>query len=282
LGAVSPIFDRVLKEQGWPTRPANPRSFSVDDNPLCAAAQALALLAYPTQREQQPEGPAHKFCAALLADMFRLSRSIGKVQRMPTWVSDLRTETMRGRIGRGERRLSYRLAVMQVVFEAANRAEERRARLAGEKRTFALRFSPDFRQLVLDIPVRMTPDGSKYEMIGSVPETRQSSLRAAIIDHREAFGKGAGDPQVEYANIHHTYFRPTLPMFGLLLVVWEALMAKAREASERKLTPTEILMRQPEWAAELPRKVRERQGMALRLLHDIGVSSCSCWMLEIA
>ncbi len=204
---------------------------------------------------------------------------MGKLDRLPPWAGALKLETMRGRIPRGRGRLFYALAALQTINDAVDRVEERRANLAGERRTFSLRYSPVFAKVVISIPIQKSPGGC--ELIGSVPESRHSSPRASIIEHRQAFGKGGGDEQEEYVNIFNRHIRPMVPMLGLALVVWDAWMAKAREATERELGPADILMFQPEWAEKLPEKVRERQGTAIYLLHEIGQSACCCRMLEI-
>ena len=219
---ISPVFNKVLRDQGWPTTPKNARVFSVEDNTVIAAAQALALLAYLVPKEQIYDGPAHKFSGAILADLFRSSTSLGQREALPTWVSAIKPEAMRGRMRRGLVRLSHTFAALQTILEAVSLAEDKRARLAGERQTFSIRSSSNFSSRVITIPIQDTPHGPL--LAGAVPDVRASSLRSAIVAHREAFGKGYGDEQEEYVNIYNRHVRPVFHVLALAMVVWESLM----------------------------------------------------------
>jgi hypothetical protein len=269
----------ILKKNGWPVVPKELDSFEFNENRLVAAAQALALVSYPAPQDQKSGKAAQKYSEALVADMCRLSKAHGGLASLPNWVADLKPAVMRSRLRRGSVRLSYAFAALQTVFEAERLESEKEAASKGQRRTFSIRSSPDFGRLSIQIPIR--EQKGQFELVGSVPDIQRSSLRAAIIAHREAFGKGRGDAQEEYVNISNRYMRPIVPVFPLLMVVWESLLAKASEASERKLSAWDILMRQPEWADNLVHKVQERQGQAIWLMHKVGLHVCACSMLEV-
>ena len=114
-------FDSALRRDHWPTTPVEERVFPVEDEGLFAAAKMLALLAYPARLEQKFNGPAHKFAVALIATAFRLAKARKRVHRLPDYVARLKPQTMRNTIKKGERRLDYRFAAIQVIFEAALR-----------------------------------------------------------------------------------------------------------------------------------------------------------------
>jgi hypothetical protein len=156
----------------------------------------------------------------------------------------------------------------------------RQAAQAGVGQALFISLSPDFSRMKIDMRVREVDNGLSFG--GVVPEVSSASLRAAIISHREAFGKGRGDPQEEYVNIYNRQIRPVLPLFSLLLAVWQAYMSKAIEAHERKLGPLDILTLQPEWAERLDTSVQAHQGRAIWMLRNIRIPICSCRMLEIA
>src|SRR5262249_38925370 len=158
--------------------------------------------------------------------------------------------------------------------------ENERAK-SGTKQTFSMTFSPDFSRMELTIPIGETSDGKHYPLVGAVPVEQRSSLRAAILRHRRAFGVGSGDENADYMNIRTRVLAPLFPLLSLAMVVQESFVAKAREAEERKLTRDEILLFQPEWAHNLSEKVYERQGQAIWFLRKLGRPICSCRMLQI-
>lgn len=265
----------------WPSKSVPPRTFEISENPLIAASQALALVAYPLEKEQVEGGPAHKLSMAYLSDMARYSKKIGDMAQLPPWGSAVKVSAMRSRILTGRVRLSKSYSMIQTIFEALERKSERKAIAAGERRTFSMRSSPDFSKMTISIPVEETSSPDTIRLIGAVPEVRNSSLRASIIFHRVAFGTGCGDEEQAYINILNRYIKPLLPTFSLLMVIWEALMSKAPQAHERKLLADEILLLQPEWAEGLAVKVQDRQGQAIWILREIGMPVCACRMLEI-
>ena len=276
-------LDELLERQNWPTGPVEERCFPIQRNPLIDAAQALALLAYPEPDERHEGGPAHKFSMALLADCFRISKTEGYIEKLPRLAREMKPESMRNKIRQGRRRLAYRYAAIQAIFAAGDRVENKRAHKAAEVHTFTTALSPDFSQLTVSMPYKseQTPAGKKYRLTGSIPGATQGSLRSAIIYHRPAFGKGAGIENIEYIQILNRYVKPLFPILNLALVVWEASVSKAEEATRRRLHITDVMMFQPGWAEGIDKKVRDSESSAIYMLRHLGIASCSCRMLKL-
>lgn len=283
MAKATETFDKFLEKQSWPTEPAEEQRFPIQRNRLIDAAQALALLAYPEPGERHEGGPAHKFSMALLADCFRISRTDGYIEKLPRWAREMKPESMRNKIKQGRRRLAYRYAAIQTIFAAGDRVENKRAHKAAELRAFTFALSPDFSRLDVSIPYKheQTLAGSKYRLTGSIPSASQGSLRSAIIYHRPAFGKGAGIENSEYIQVLNRYVKPLFPILNLALVVWEASLSKAEEATRRHLHITDVMMLQPEWADGIDKKVRDNESYAIYMLRHLGIETCSCRMLKL-
>ncbi len=282
IGTNSAQFAQILRAANWPSTPVSPRIFEIAENPLVAAAQAVSLVAYPLANEQKPNGPAFRFCGALLADLTRLAKTRKKIQKLPTWAAELKIGSMCSRIARGRSRLNHSFSALQTIHEALTRGEDNRAAKAGEIRTFTIRSSPDFSHMTLTMPIEPVAQEGAIRLVGSIPEETKSSLRAAIIYHRRAFGKGAGDEQGEYVNIRNRYVAPVFSVIALGMVVREELLSKAEAALKTGQDPIDLLLFEPEWATNLVAKVHERQGMAIWMLHRVGIRICACQMPELA
>ena len=273
--------EELLRRAHWPNKAVSPRTFEISENPLIAASQALALVAYPLEKDRKEGGPAHKLSMAFLSDMARYSKKLGDMTQLPSWAATVKVSAMRSRILAGRKRLSRAYSVLQIIYEALDREEEKKAAAAGERRTFSLRSSPDFGRMTISIPFENTSTPGTIRLTGAVPEAPNTFLKTSIISHREAFRMGSGDEEQDYVNIQNRYVAPLRPLFPILMTIWDALMSKAQQAHERKLLADEILLLQPEWATGLPGKIYHRQGQAIWMLRKLGVPLCACRMLEI-
>ena len=158
--------------------------------------------------------------------------------------------------------------------------------LRGERQTFTIQYSPDLRSMSVEIPLERTVNG--YILSGKIPDTRLSTLRAAILYHRPAFEVYAGpatsrdshDQEYSYQNTYTRYVRPALNAQHIVQVVWQLAIQYAKESNERDLPIDQILMRKAEWARDIHVTTGEHLPAAVLTMRRLGVPSCWCEMVR--
>jgi len=257
-------------------------------NPLANAARAIAIAAYPNIKDHVRGGKAETYSRALLANIVRISKSLGDMDELPQWAKEMRVESMQRHLSTGYRNLMRALTIRDLINSAQTMKAQLDQHRLGETVTFTLRYSPDLESVKIDIP--LTPTVSGYILSGRVPDTKLASLRAAILYHQPALQKFQGpavktdgrDSEVDYQNVYNRYVRPALFAQHIVQVVWEQITDSIEQASERGLSVDELLMRQPEWAIDIHTKTAQGLGSAIYGMRLLGVSSCWCEMVRFA
>lgn len=99
-------FDAALRKQGWNIQPNAIRYIPSSTNAAINAARAIAVSAYPRPEHLVSGGKAERYSAALIAYMFRISKLIGSLDRLPEWVASFKAESMQRNLDSGLRNLT--------------------------------------------------------------------------------------------------------------------------------------------------------------------------------
>ena len=110
-------FDRALKAQHWNTVPKQKFVIPSSRNPLVNAARAIAVAAYPHPTQHVSGGRAERYSIALLAYIFRVSKLIGELDRLPPWVSSLKANAMHNLLNTGLRNLHRSFTVRILLLQ---------------------------------------------------------------------------------------------------------------------------------------------------------------------
>jgi hypothetical protein len=285
--SLSPEFDRALKRQNWNLIPQAEKVFPTSINPVLNAATAIAICAYPQSEKLKWNGKAHRYQQALLAYIARASQWTGHLAQLPPWVHELKTDRMWERLATGNRNLMRSFVVRDMITAAILAKSQSEWAEKGEYSTFEISFAQDLRTATIQFPVKIS---GGYVPSGKIPEKRWSSLRSAIKHFRPALADFEGpSPRVEgndeeyyYQNTLTRYVRPTLQASHILQVVWESATQFQKESIERRLPIDQILMRKGDRASDLEKKVAAHAGMAIFVMKDLGVPSCSCKLIQLS
>jgi hypothetical protein len=280
----------------WPRNEARRIVMPAPDNLVARAAKLIAVAAYPKDRELDVGGAAHHFFNAMMAQMFRAAKASQRIDQLPTWVSDIKTQQMRNRIRSGSYRLHFRLMSYLTILDAETISVEHDHLADNIIPGFTVRQSEDFRSvnISLRIPLETISNEWKDEQRRS-PERRQTeefpsaepgflspSLKAAILRHRKPFHASSGDADTVYTNIYNRHVRPTFPVVHIMSVLHDAMRAatKPGEREVRDIIPRLLL--NPHWAESAPDKIADRSAMAVRGLRGLGIPFCECRLVDIS
>jgi hypothetical protein len=281
-------FDAALRRQGWNTNPRSIRYIPSSTVAVVNAARAIAVSAYPRPEHLTRGGKAERYSAALIAYMFRISKLVGKLDRLPEWVSDFKAESMQRNLDTGLRNLSRAFVVRDLIHSAENMQSQLEKQKRGEKVTFTMNYKRDLSGFELEMPLMKVAEG--YVLSGKIPETKLASLRAAILYHRPALQRFEGpgtkseerDQNYDYQNTYNRYVRPALSVQHIVQVVWEVAIKYSKEASHRKLPIDQILMRKAEWADKIHIKTAAKAPGAVYGMKSLGIPSCWCALTHFA
>jgi hypothetical protein len=284
--SISPEFDLALKRQNWNLIPQKGRIFPTSAHPILNAATAIAICAYPQPEKLKWNGKGHKYQQALLAYITRASQWTGHLDQLPAWVHKLKTDRMWERLATGHRNLARSFVIRELITAATIEKTQSQSAEKGELSAFEFSFSPNLRTMTVRFPVRET---AGHVPSGTVPQRKWSSLRSAIKRFRPALAEFEGpSPRIEgndeeyyYQNTLTRFVKPILQTSHILQVVWEAAMKYHDESIERRLPIDQILMRKGDWAKNLDKKAAANAGMAIFIMRDLGVASCSCKLVQL-
>ena len=285
---ISPEFDQALKRQHWNLTPQTERVFPTSTIPVLNAATAIAICAYPQPEKLKRNGKAHKYQQALLAYITRASQWTGHLAQLPPWVHELKTDRMWERLAMGHRNLARSFVIRELITAAMIEKSQSDAAERGELSAHEISFSPNLRKMNIQFQMKDGPDGPV--LTGKVPKRDWSSLRRAIKKFRPALSEFEGpSPRIEgsdeeyyYQNTLTRFVKPTLQTSHILQVVWEAATKYHEESIERRLPIDQILMRKGDWAAGLDKKAAASAGMAVFVMRDLGIPSCSCKLTQLS
>lgn len=277
-----------LKSEAWNTLPKSKYEIPSTRNPAINAARAIAVCAYPDVKYHKKNGKAVKYSTALLAREIRYSKQLGRIDRLPVWAKEMRSEAMERLLLSGHRNLMKAFTIRDLINSAQIMQMQRNDRLQGRRSTFAMHYSEDLSGIEINVPIEKTADG--YILSGSIPDTKLASLRAAILYHQAALRPFQGpavtadgrDQEYDYQNVYTRSIRPALFAQHIVQVVWEAATDLADEAVERDISIDEILMLKPEWASDIYSKTNSGIGLAIHNTRNLGVACCWCEMLRFA
>jgi hypothetical protein len=281
-------FNSFLIEQGWNVRPRLIHLIPSSENPLVNAARAIAVCAYPHPKNHGPNGKATKYSASLIAYIFRVAKLVGKTEKLPAWIAEIKVESMERHLFTGSRNLHRAFAIRDIINSAVTMKIQHNDKLKGRKSTFLLNYSPDLKSMSIKIPLEDTVSG--YILSGCVPDTKIASLRAAILYHRPALARFEGpavksdgrDSELDYQNVYNRHVRPAMFAQHIVQEVWERATDYLDESLERGLPIDQILMRKAVWATDIHRKTAKGMGAAILTMRELGVPSCACSMVQFA
>jgi hypothetical protein len=273
-------FDSLLKRQSWPTEPVLQRTIRLDnDAPPFAAAKIVSLIAYPLEKDWEMEGSAGKFGQALIASLFRISRYIGLIERWPDWVGELKIQTVKSRILKGERNLFRNMKVLSLLDVKLGRWAEADALASGQKSAHRITYSDDLSEMRHEISLAETENGG----LGLLPiyeENPKDSLRAVILDHRRAFGLGNGDMELEYKRIHGRIVKPFFAVLPFAQAINKVISEKRKVAEKCDVSVSEVLVSQCEWVDNFGDELIKEELFSLIALRQLNIPMCSCRFVQ--
>jgi hypothetical protein len=289
------LSDDYFSIAAWPCCEVKSIVLPLPSHLVARAAKIIAVVAYPSDEELLPNASAQKFSDAMLAWMFRAAKARGKIGALPSWVSELKAQQMRGRISRGIQRLHYRLVSYLTIVEAATVAVENDQIADGVIPGFTLRWSEDFSQFSIVLQShteKMLPDLWRSARTAVTPDRKAApeistigslspSLRASILRHRKAFKAGAGDPNIECQNIYNRHLRTLFPVHHIMSVLYGAVLRIQKNDERAQADPIQMLLRRPEWATNAPNEIAERLPLSIWKLRSLGIPICNCRMVHL-
>jgi hypothetical protein len=269
-------FDSQLQRQFWPTKPLQQRTIRLDeDAPPFAAAKIVAMIAYPLERDWNMEGNAGRFGQALIASLYRISRYAGVIERWPNWVSELKIQTIKSRILKGERNFIRNMKVLSLLDVALARQVEAEAFSSGYKSAHRVKYSADLSEEIHEISFVEMQNGD-FGLFSVFLENPKNSLRATILDHREAFGLGTGDAELAYKRIHGRIVKPFLAVLPFGWALNKVIAEKRKIAHQRDVSVSEVLVSQCEWVDTFGSELIEAELFSLVALRQLKMPMCSC------
>lgn len=289
------LTDKYFALERWPRKPVKPIVLPALNNLVARAAKIIAIAAYPRDAELAKGGPANKFSDAMLAWMFRGAKALNKIQHLPPWIADIKTQQMKNRFGAGVYRLHYRLTSYLALLDAEMAEIERQHLRDGVIPGFTVRYSEDFSRIGITFQsyteqilpelwrsARRGGDASRKKDIfpSATPGAISSSLQAAILRHRKAFHATYGDSDVVYRNIYNRHMKPTFPVFHIMEVLHGAMKMSVRPNEERVKDPIQRLLLNPVWADEAPAIIAKRASWAVHRLRMLKIPICDCRLVH--
>lgn len=277
-----------LRKQCWNTEPKFKDLIPSSHNPILNASRVIAISAYPNPKDHFRGGKAEKYSTALLANIVRISRNSGDMDSLPLWAKKMRVESMERHLSKGYRSLMRALTIRDLINSALIMKAQHDQHRRGDKVTFTTQYSPDLKSMTINFPLK--PIVSSYILTGRIPDTNLASLRAAILYHRSALQEFQGpavkedgrDIEGDYQNSYNRHVRPALFAQHIVQVVWNQVIDMVEEAKQRGTSVDELLMRQPDWAANIHSKTDQGLGLAIHSMRQLGIPSCWCEMVRFA